>query len=336
MYFAAWLLYIVFSILAFPVFNISVMLFSVALSMFGAWLYGYAGALITTFLSIPYHCLLLRYFYPLLTNHTEGTSLWHEAMNPFGITTQLLASGAMALLRQTKLKLEYHNMVLEQTVNERTQELSDLKQYILQNHEASHVLLSHILLDDICESLMQMKSKCNMLANQLLSDNDYAAERTAKLHEMIENSIDVIHNLEFIDRFRADMHIDYASAITSVIREFEKTAGIYFELNLPAGHDKIPMFMQHQLYRITQEAITNAMRHGKATDVKIHLTVENDVYHLSVVNNGHPLPDRIKQGLGLKLIQNRLEQLRGGMELRKTEGGRTQLICRIPQTQTFN
>ena len=55
LYLLAWLIYIGFSLLAFPFLRITVMLFSIPLSMAGGWLYRYKGALVTTAMSIPYH-----------------------------------------------------------------------------------------------------------------------------------------------------------------------------------------------------------------------------------------------------------------------------------------
>jgi signal transduction histidine kinase len=85
------------------------------------------------------------------------------------------------------------------------------------------------------------------------------------------------------------------------------------------------------LHRITQEAITNAIRHGKAGKICIQLFEQSETYYLSVINDGRPLPDHIKPGLGLRLMQHRLDQLGGNMELCKVDDAKTRLSCRIPK-----
>lgn len=324
-YAMAWLIYMLFAFFAFPIFSISVMLFSVALSMFGAWLYGYSGGIVTTALSIPFHYFMLIYY-------SDDPAIWHEAFNLFGISTQLLASSSVALLRNTKNKLERLNSVLEERVEERTEELARLQHYIVQNHETAQVLLSHMLLGDIGESLSDMLNKSDILLNRLVFKGDPASFQAARLNEMIKDSIDNVQNLEFVDHFFTDKQSGFAEAVREVVKQFTETAGTRFDLKFHIQHDEIPKYVQHQLYRIAREAITNAIRHGNAKNIRIQLTMDDDAYRLSIVNDGLPLPSKIESGLGLKLMQHRTQQLGGDLKWDTTPNGNTRLLCRIPQT----
>jgi signal transduction histidine kinase len=64
------------------------------------------------------------------------------------------------------------------------------------------------------------------------------------------------------------------------------------------------------LYRVCQEAITNSIRHGKATRVVIVLRFNPDCLCLSIVDNGKGCGSIIK-GLGLTGMEERVKRLNG-------------------------
>lgn len=74
------------------------------------------------------------------------------------------------------------------------------------------------------------------------------------------------------------------------------------------------------LYRIAQEAITNAVRHAGATTIEIRLErheseTEPAVIHLSVRDNGNGLPEQLRYGFGLLGMRERVRQLDGTLEI---------------------
>ncbi|MFC7489833.1 MULTISPECIES: sensor histidine kinase [unclassified Knoellia] len=70
-------------------------------------------------------------------------------------------------------------------------------------------------------------------------------------------------------------------------------------------------------YRIAQEAITNAVRHGQATEVRVGLALDDSVLRVSVQDNGvgfHPW--RTTPGVGLTSMKERAAALGGSVEVR--------------------
>lgn len=319
----SWIAYLLFIFLAFPVFSISVMLFSIALSMVGAWCYGISGCLVTTALSVTSHYALLDYY-------SDDKQMLMEAVNPFGISTQLLVSGAVALLQRTRRRLDQLNRVLEQRVEERTAELQKLQHHIVKNQETAQVLLSHMLLGDIGESLTSMLADSRTLLNHLEEENNPYIPQAIKLKRMISDSLEIVQNLEFVDHFFANQNAGFEVAVHEMATHFRELLGTEFEVVLHERHREIPKHIQHQLYRITQEAITNAVRHAKAARIGITLEQDAHYYRLSVVNNGHPMPHDIECGLGMRLMLHRTEQLGGKLEWVRSADCSTCLRCIIP------
>lgn len=318
-----WVAYMLATVLLFPALNITILMFSIALSMVGAWLYGFSGCLITTALSIPYHYLLLRY-------HSDDPSFWNEAFNPFGISTQVLISGAVALLRRLKRKLERLNGLLKHKIEERTEELDRIQRYIIQNHETSQVLLSSMLLGDLGDSLSGMLVKSDAMLNRLVSTGNPASYKAARLHDMINDCIHAVENLEFVDHFFTDKQTGFANAIRNVAEHYTKTTNIKFDLRFHIEHENMPKQVQHQLYRIAREGITNAVRHANPTHIRIHLNIIHHTYDLVLINDGIPMPPEVDKGLGMKLMHHRAQQLGGSIAWTRSETGETRLRCCVP------
>lgn len=324
LYLTAWLAYIVFSILAFPVFGITVMLFSITLAVAGAWLYGYGGAVVTTVLTVPYHYLLLSCCF-------GDRTLLNEAFNPFGISTQLLVAGAVVAFRSAQERIERLNLLLERKVEKRTEELNRLQRYIIQNYETRQSTLCHTLLDDIGKSLSDMLEKSEKLLNRLVAENDPEVFNATRLNELVNNSLHTIQNMEFEDRLIANDETSFVDALSDLIDHLRETTGTHFDFKCHIGHREIKKNVQQQLYCITREAVVNAIRHARANKVDIELHADRDNCQLNIVNDGLPMPTNVEEGLGMKLMRRRAQQLGGYIGWDTTPEGKTSVQCDIPQ-----
>ena len=89
------------------------------------------------------------------------------------------------------------------------------------------------------------------------------------------------------------------------------------------------------LYRIAQEAVTNAVNHGSATGIRITLFSRPDETTLTVADNGKgmPPPDPLHKGLGLRIMQYRSDVIGGSLEFSAPDTGTGTLVtCAVPET----
>jgi PAS domain S-box-containing protein len=86
------------------------------------------------------------------------------------------------------------------------------------------------------------------------------------------------------------------------------------------------------LYRIAQEAVTNAARHGKAKNIRIELVSTKDKSTLKVSNDGKGFSGSIakKKGLGLKIMEYRANMIGGSLNIGKGRKGGTIITCTLP------
>ncbi len=85
--------------------------------------------------------------------------------------------------------------------------------------------------------------------------------------------------------------------------------------------------MALNLYRITQEAVNNAIRHGKAQHLTISLTSDEGILCLSICDDGSGFGSvstdhKTISGMGIKIMRYRAKQLGAKLEfLSRSEGG---------------
>lgn len=86
-----------------------------------------------------------------------------------------------------------------------------------------------------------------------------------------------------------------------------------------------------QLYRIAQEATTNAIKHGRSTRVVIELQQEHQQASLRVLDNGSGLPPHADtgQGMGLRIMRYRAGIIGGNLQIRAAAGGGTDVLCTL-------
>jgi signal transduction histidine kinase len=87
-----------------------------------------------------------------------------------------------------------------------------------------------------------------------------------------------------------------------------------------------------QLYKIAQEALTNAIKHGKATRAAISLISTPEHLTLRIENNGLPFPDLRghSTGMGLKIMSYRASLIGGSVDVKAKRSQGTLVSCSLP------
>ncbi len=87
------------------------------------------------------------------------------------------------------------------------------------------------------------------------------------------------------------------------------------------------------LYRIAQEAVSNAIKHGKARRIEIGLAANGKAATLSVSDNGVGMPQKIRKraGMGLRIMRYRAESIGGMLTVQPGPGGGTRVECTVPE-----
>jgi len=109
------------------------------------------------------------------------------------------------------------------------------------------------------------------------------------------------------------------------------SAGVQCEFDCPEPVRVPDSAVASHLYRITQEAVTNALKHAKPSHIQIRLQASEDTLRLSICDNGRGFPRNkpAKAGMGLELIQHRARLIGGQLTIDSQPGKGVRILCSL-------
>ena len=124
-------------------------------------------------------------------------------------------------------------------------------------------------------------------------------------------------------------------ALKALTEDFAERTGVETEFNTVVFRNRLDHDSKIALYRIAQEALTNIERHSGATHVEIDLRGHTKGATMRIADNGCGLPPdqaRSGHGLGLRNMQERIEQLDGDLRILSSRGAQsgTVIEARLP------
>ncbi len=170
------------------------------------------------------------------------------------------------------------------------------------------------------------------LSGKLLPEASYAAKITTRVAQATVQARELARGLVPVDLG--------ASGLRSALEELTATTEDLFGLSCTLRYDRLVAVndtsVAINLYRIAQEAITNAIRHGKAGNILVELSSSGSSLKLTVENDGLDFPEvpGESKGMGLKIMDYRAEMIGGSLNIRKGDNGGTVVACVFPNRNT--
>jgi signal transduction histidine kinase len=114
------------------------------------------------------------------------------------------------------------------------------------------------------------------------------------------------------------------------------TPGFAVHLNATDDLGDLPAAVEVAAYRVVGEAVTNAVRHARATRCDVALRTSDGQLHVEVRDDGVGVPETAVAGVGLVSLRERVAELGGGAEVACPPSGgttvRAWLPLRVPRT----
>ncbi len=125
---------------------------------------------------------------------------------------------------------------------------------------------------------------------------------------------------------------DIHAALEHLCNNLEKYFGISTEVKCDAAIQIHENSVAVHLYRIAQEASTNAVKHGQAKKVSLSLLRSNGKLVLQVKDDGIGFPAEVKStGMGLRVMHHRARMISATVRIEKVPGGGTVVTCVMEQ-----
>jgi signal transduction histidine kinase len=213
---------------------------------------------------------------------------------------------------------------------ERSQQL---EQEIIRVSEREQQRIGRNLHDGVCQYLAAIGFTASMLRQRLERESNSLAESAGEIVNLLQDAAvrtrDFARGLSPVDRDEGGLE----SALEELAASTSKLAGISCTFICPATIQVQDNRFAVHLFRIAQEALSNALKHGRAKTVVIALEIGDGLCSLRISDDGIGFdPDSIeRKGMGLSIMRYRARMLGGKLEIQPNYPSGTVVSCAIEE-----
>jgi signal transduction histidine kinase len=163
-------------------------------------------------------------------------------------------------------------------------------------------------------------------------DQESLAESTSRLRELVVTTLQDVRRLAVELRPKALDDFGLVAALERLVETFREQTGIEVDLEPRLGDERLPSDVETTLYRITQEALTNVVKHAHAKHVSIVLTRRDGSISAVIEDDGQGFSEEqgSDNGLGLLGMHERIALVDGRLAVESSPGSGTTLSIEVP------
>jgi signal transduction histidine kinase len=241
----------------------------------------------------------------------------------FGITWMLTRSRSQAFRASADLTLA--NLELEAA----NSELRRSRESLVSAREEERRRLRRDLHDGVGPQLAALMLELET-ASELVSENLEASALMAKLSERTGEIVSDVRRSAHALRPPALDELGLVGALQDGAMQYG-SAGLHVSVESPEELSQLPAAVEVACYRIVQEALTNVVRHARASHCSIRIRLEEArALSIEVEDDGRGIRDEDRAGVGMMSMRERTEELGGRCTVRRLEGGGTLVEAYLP------
>ncbi len=229
--------------------------------------------------------------------------------------------------RLVKREIEYKD-VMDREARSRQR----LEREVLEASEREQRNIGHDLHDNLCQQLTASALAAKVLANQLKAQSRPEAQTAEQLTGMVEKAIEftrtLTRSLSLVGMKNESLVDGLRELAADVSNEGKAACQLACSQNISLATLEANM----HLYRIAQEAIGHAIRHGAAKNILIGLQAANQEIILTISDDGNVRSSETwtRDALGLQIMHYRAGMISADLKVESQPAGGSRLICRLP------
>lgn len=232
------------------------------------------------------------------------------------------------------LQLVIHDVekeiALRDQLERANQSLSELNRETLRILEQERAQIARELHDDIGQLLIAVKTNLHSLHQKWPRGAEKPPESDL-ISEILQELIAKVRDRSLLLRPPELDELGLKHAITQEMRRVTGPTEILAELNGNACPEKMPDESVLTAFRIFQEAMANAVRHGNPTRLRVTLGCDNSHFTICIEDNGTGFdPESPKKGLGLLNMKERASLASGELAIASSPTRGTRICARLP------
>ncbi len=206
-----------------------------------------------------------------------------------------------------------------------------LEKQVIEISEWEQRRIGQDLHDSLSQQLAGIAFLCKVIQKKIAISSPEETKELEEIISLIDNAITKTKSLaRSLYPVRLEAH-GFTTAIDDLANNIERIFGISCRFQYEEPFPIYDNIVSTHLYRITQEAVNNAIRHGKASEIIISLENNGDEATLTVKNNGKPFRRTSKDshGMGISIMKYRAGIIGASIDIRKGIEGGTLVTCRF-------
>jgi two-component system CheB/CheR fusion protein len=187
--------------------------------------------------------------------------------------------------------------------------------------------------DGLCQHLAGIEMLSQVLAHKLEPRSKAAAARATEIAKAVREAIS---QTRLLARGLSPVTLE-SEGLMSALAELAVNTEKLFRVHCVFDCPEIVKFNDHaaatHLFRIAQEAVSNAIKHGGAKNISLQLREEAEAVSLRVTDDGAGFPENFSggTGMGLRIMQARIGMVGGTLRVEQNPAGGVTLFCHAPK-----
>lgn len=210
-------------------------------------------------------------------------------------------------------------------LNETERQRADLARDLLRVADQERERFARDIHDGLGQELVAIRYQLEHLARSV---DERTSERADALARILTNTHQLARSLARSYDPLTGFDGDFGRALGHLASQYQGRAEFVFE-----GLEGIRLRPEKatHLYRIAQEAVSNALRHGEATRIRMSMERTQNQATFTIADNGKGIAKMDEgPGMGLRTIRFRAAELGGSLDCQSRDGGGLCIICRFP------
>ena len=193
--------------------------------------------------------------------------------------------------------------------------------------------------DTLAQGLTAISMQLELVKGGLPAEANGAGEHLEQARALVHTSLADARSAIWNMRSQVLEQGDLAAALTGIMQHFIQGTSINGRLNQSGPARRLAPLVENDLLRLGQEAITNAVRHGRPNNVLVELEFGPKSFKMRVRDDGIGFdvehPPQSESGFGLLGMRERVQQLGGKLRLRSHPGEGTEMVIELPIPERF-
>ncbi len=220
---------------------------------------------------------------------------------------------------------------LHAEINERKRLETEIARVV----EREQLRLGQELHDGLGQQLTGINYMVQALQKRMGKASPAVVREVNRLQALIQQSVEQSRSLA---KLFYPVELERLGLLTALHEIWHKTA-LFSNTSYVVESDDDPSYAglkgqpAIQLFRIAQEAVHNALKHGQAKQISVRLETVDEFVTLTVKDNGSGLPADLdkSKGMGLYIMQYRARMIGAKLDVRNARGGGVIVTCSVPK-----